>query len=151
MSQTNYLLFLQQVLKQLQEATRWLERSLAQCSSIGIKDKYTAEEYDYFEALIGRFARVSDILIQKVYRSIDAVEFENDGTLIDVIHRAEKRNLVANIDEIRTIKDLRNSIAHEYVDAMLLEIFQDTLKFTPALLDLVHRAETYCQRYTEDI
>ena len=151
MSQTDYLLFLQQVLTQLQEATRWLERSLRQCAPIGIKENYTPEEYDHFEALTGRFARVSDILIQKVYRSIDRVEFENGGTLIDVINRAEKRNLIENIDDIRIIKDLRNSIAHEYIDAMLMEIFQDTLTLTPALLGLVRRAENYCRRYTKDI
>ena len=147
MKQTDYLLYLDETLAQLEEALHWLQRSYRQCAQIGLKAAYSADEFDKFEALTSRFARVSDILIQKVYRSIDAVEFESGGTMIDVVNRAEKRELVDSVDEVRLIKDLWNSIVHEYLKGSLVEIFQDTLKLTPRLIALVERAKDYRQRY----
>ncbi|RME50786.1 MAG: hypothetical protein D6796_02300 [Caldilineae bacterium] len=141
---------MQDALAQLDDALHWLNRSYRQCRAIGVKRNYQDEELDLFEALTSRFARVSDILLQKVYRSIDAVEFETGGTMIDVVNRAEKRGLIDSVDEIRTIRDLRNSIAHEYIGENLIPLFQDTLQYTPTLLKLVARVKTYCQRYTPE-
>lgn len=152
MKQADFLLYLQETLAQLEDALHWLHRSYRQCGRIGLKAEYSEAEFDKFEALTSRFARVSDILIQKVYRSIDAVEFESGGTMIDVVNRAEKRGLVDSVDDVRLIRDLRNSIAHEYLKESLVEIFQDTLRLTPELIALVERAKGYCRRFetTED-
>lgn len=151
MTQNDYVIHLQKVLSQLDDALYWLNRSYRQCGAIGVKSAYTEDELDAFEALTSRFARVSDILTQKVYRSIDALEFEtNNGTMIDVVHRAEKRGLIDSTDQIRTIRDLRNSIAHEYVKESLIELFQDTLKLIPTLLKLVNYTKQYCQKYLTD-
>jgi len=149
-TQNDYVINLQNALSQLDNALYWLNRSYRQCGPIGIKSTYTESELDNFEALTSRFARVSDILTQKVYRSIDAVEFETSGTMIDVVNRAEKRGLIDSTDQIRTIRDLRNSIAHEYVKESLIELFQDTLKLIPTLLKLVNYAKQYCQKYLKD-
>ena len=70
--------------------------------------------------------------------------------MIDVVHRAEKRGLIDSTDQIRTIRDLRNSIAHEYVKESLIELFQDTLKLIPTLLKLVNYTKQYCQKYLKD-
>jgi len=40
----------------------------------------------------------------KVFRSIDAVEFENHGSLIDVLNRAQKHGFFESIEKIRQIK-----------------------------------------------
>jgi hypothetical protein len=37
--------------------------------------KYTLGQLDHFENLASRFSRASDLLISKVYRSIDGLEF----------------------------------------------------------------------------
>ncbi|RME74137.1 MAG: hypothetical protein D6784_10605 [Chloroflexi bacterium] len=147
MKQKDYLLLLAETLKQLDDALHWLDRSYRQCARIGRKANYSPEEFDRFEALTSRFARVSDILVQKVYRSIDMVEFETGGSMLDMLHRAEKRGLIDTVDEIRTIRDLRNSIAHEYIQDSLVEIFQETLRLTPTLMRLVERARRYCQKF----
>jgi len=39
------------------------------CRGIGIKENYTGDEFDAFETLTARFARSSDMLIQKIFRS----------------------------------------------------------------------------------
>lgn len=147
MTQRDYIANLIDVLNMMDEALRWLERSYSACKSIGVKEQYLEEEFDSFETLTSRFARVSDIAIQKVFRSIDKVEFEDSGTMIDIINRAHKRELFDTIDEIRQIRDLRNSITHEYATNNLTGIFTDTLQFTPVLLKLVEKIKKYCSKY----
>lgn len=147
MIQKDYILNLIEILKLLDESLYWLKRSYDICHRIGIRDNYTDEELDAFEVLTSRFARISDIIIQKVFRGIDKVEFEDKGTLIDAINRAHKRGLFDSIDEIRVMKDLRNSIAHEYVTEDLEDIFKDVLQYIPQVFVIINNIKTYCQRY----
>ena len=60
-------------LKLLDEANKMLVYSYEACQEIGIKESYTLEELDKFEALTSRFARTSDMLIQRIFRLIDAL------------------------------------------------------------------------------
>jgi uncharacterized protein with HEPN domain len=125
-------------LKQLREAGEILEYSLDVCSKIGIKEDYTFEELDKFEALTGRFARTSDILIQKIFRTLDNMELELPGTAIDRINRAERRGLIS-ADTFKEIRYLRNDIAHEYVLDMVDEIYKKTLELAPYLLETMDK------------
>ncbi len=43
------------------------------------------------DALTSRFARLSDLMLQKVWRAVDALEFVDEGSLLDRIHRADVR------------------------------------------------------------
>ncbi len=54
----------------LDNAVHWRQRSYTICSGIGVKESYTEEEYDHLETLTSRFARVGDIIIQKVFRVV---------------------------------------------------------------------------------
>jgi hypothetical protein len=140
-----------QILKEniliLQDALYWLRRSYNICSKTGIKLEYSEEEFDKMETLSGRFARVSDILLQKIFRSIDQVELEDRGTLLDSINRAHKREIIGSVDEIREIRDLRNQIVYEYIKDDLVEIFKDILEFSPRLIIICNNAIAYCSRY----
>ncbi len=134
---------LSQALDQLQASSSWLERSYAQCSPIGIKETYSAEEYDRYENLTSRYARVADLIVHRVLRSIDAVELLEPGTLIDAANRAVSRGLVDSVDTLRAYKDLRNDIAHEYQTDDLAVLFSDVLSTTPELLSLVREILDY--------
>jgi hypothetical protein len=82
---------LKQNIEYLQKQLKWLTRSYELCKSIGIKSTYSEIEFDNFETLSGRFARTIDFLVRKVFRSIDDLEFESQGTLIDTVNNALKR------------------------------------------------------------
>ncbi|TVR94505.1 MAG: hypothetical protein EA428_00310 [Spirochaetaceae bacterium] len=125
-----------QALDQLEAGMGWLQRSYAQCLPIGTKAEYTAEEYDHYENLTSRYARVADLIVHKVLRSIDAVELQEPGTLIDTANRAVARGLVDSVETLRAYKDLRNDIAHEYQTEDLSELFADVMRTTPELLSL---------------
>lgn len=83
--------------------------------------------FESFEALTGRFARLSDMLIQKVFRTIDMIELDSSGTVRDRIHRAEKKQLI-------DIRLLKNEISHEYRSDTIHMIFEKVLHLTPLLL-----------------
>lgn len=130
----------------LQKQMNWLEISYKECQNIGLKQTYTIDEFGKFETLCSRFSRSIDFLIRKFLRTLDAYEFETQGTLIDVVNRAHKRGLFDDIEEIRTIKDIRNTIVHEYIEDALKEVFEEVLCYTPKLLAFMSNTLHYTQK-----
>ncbi|MDX1919836.1 MAG: nucleotidyltransferase substrate binding protein [Candidatus Caenarcaniphilales bacterium] len=147
MNQSDYLKSLGEAINHLDESIVWLERSFGKCKVLKNKKHFTPDEFDLLEALTSRFGRTADLLINKVFRSLDAVEFEDKGSAIDIINRAHKRGLFEDIDQIRQIKDLRNEIVHEYKKANLEEIFAQVLEFTPLLLEIAQKTKVYSRKY----
>lgn len=136
-------LLYKQELQLLLSSAQALQRSYDICQEIGEKETYSFDEHDRFEALTARFARTSDILIQKMLRLIDIIELENVGSIIDRLHRAEKRELIESAEAFKNIRRLRNNIAHEYTQLDLERMFQQVLELCPVLLDAVKRIEKY--------
>jgi uncharacterized protein YutE (UPF0331/DUF86 family) len=134
-------------LEGMRKSVEWLRRSQEKCTRIGIKDGYTEEEFDAFENLASRFARTIDIITSRVLRSIDAMELEDGGALIDVINRAEKRGLVSSAQRIRDLKQLRNDIVHEYETDDLKDLFGQALEGAPELFAMAERIVRYCGRF----
>jgi hypothetical protein len=114
---------------------------------IGIKDVYTEDEFDHFENLTSRYARTVDLLINKMLRSIDTVEFIDGGSIIDAANRAEKRGIVDSVSLLRDIKDLRNEVAHEYETDDLPILFKSILDAVPQVCDVIGRVLTYCEKW----
>ena len=78
------------LLAQLSENFVLLEKSMTalaysyeKCDAIGEKEEYDLEEQESFEALTSRFARASDILTQKVFKTLFILLQENIKTIID--------------------------------------------------------------------
>ena len=125
----------------------WLDISYTECKEIGIKTAYSIEEFGKFETLCARYARSMDFLIRKMFRTIDAYEFENQGTLIDVVNNAHKRGLISDIEELRIMKDLRNTIVHEYIEEDLVEIFEEVVYYTGKLKEIMITTLRYVGKY----
>ena len=117
------------------------------CSHIGVKEKYTESEFDDFEDLTSRYARTTDLIVNRTLRSIDTVELLDSGSVIDTANRAEKRGLIDSVARLRDLKDLRNDIAHEYETEDLRGLFESVLKAVPELFETADRISTYCRRY----
>jgi hypothetical protein len=140
-------LLLVKELRVLDDAREVLLYSFNKCNAIGIKDKYEPEELESFESFTGRFARLSDILIQKIFRLVDELDLDTQGTVRDRINRAEKKELIVSSDIFVEIRMVRNDIAHEYLPEAIHDIFGKVLLLTPRLLDGVERTMTYCKKY----
>ncbi len=130
----------------LEKQRFWLVYSYERCQKIGIKNTYTAEEFSDFENLCARYSRCIDFLIRKMFRTLDEYEFENQGTLIDVVNNAHKRELFEDIHMLRIMKDIRNTITHEYIEDNLIQIFEDVLKYSKELLGIIDNTIEYVDR-----
>ena len=64
------------------------------------------EEHDALEVLASRFARASDLLVQRAFRGIDRAELEDPGSVLDVLARAEKRGLIESVERFRLIREV---------------------------------------------
>jgi len=115
------------------------------------KTEYTPDELDRFESLTCRFARLCDILLQKIFRLIDTLDLEMQGSLRDRIYRAEKKGLIKNVELFIECRMLRKDIAHEYMPENVLIIFKKVLEKTPFLLDSVKITQSYCEKYIKEI
>ncbi len=137
-----------QELKVLNDARDVLLYSFKKCTAIGIKETFEPEELESFESFTGRFARLSDILIQKIFRLVDELDLDSRGTIRDRINRAEKKELIDSSDVFVEIRMVRNDIAHEYLPEAIHDIFEKVLTLTPHLLESVERTIMYCKKYT---
>ena len=106
---------LEQGLAELAKARTHLNYSFQQVSELpDTLVGATEHQLESAEAFTGRFARSVDLLVNQVLRTLDRVELKTEGTLLDLINRAEKRGFVTPSEELREMKDVRNIIAHDY-------------------------------------
>lgn len=131
--------------KLLEKQLFWIEISYTECKVIGIKDAYSIDEFGKFETLCSRYSRGIDFLIRKIFRTLDEYEFENQGTLIDVVNNAHKRGLFEDVEELRIMKDIRNTIAHEYIEDQLKDIFDEVLEYSEKLIEIIRFTLKYMQ------
>jgi hypothetical protein len=129
----------------LQKQLFWIDISYGECVEIGIKDKYSIDEFGRFETLCSRYSRGIDFLIRKIFRTLDEYEFENQGTLVDVVNNAHKRGLIESIENLRVMKDVRNTIAHEYIEDELVEVFEEVLEYTEQLIKIIKTTLKYIE------
>lgn len=134
---------LKQDKKLLEKQLFWVKISFDDCTKIGIKQEYSIEEFGKFETLCSRYSRGIDFLIRKLFRTIDEYEFENQGTLVDVVNNAHKRGLFEDIEELRIMKDVRNTIVHEYIEDELVAIFDEVLEYTEKLITIIKNSLAY--------
>jgi len=138
---------LQTALSRLERAGVQLITSNKKCNLIGYRSDLSNEELEVFDAFTSRFARVSDMLFQRVFRLLDSLEFEESNTLIDVLNHAEKRRIISSTVEFKEIRELRNEITHEYALRELGTLIHDVMKHTPILIDSVEKTIEYCKKY----
>lgn len=133
-------------LDSLNSSLRALNYSYDRCLKIGIKDYYTDEELESFESLTARFARTSDFFTQKILTTLFILLKENPRSFIDRANLAEKLGIIESSKELQAVRELRNEIAHEYSMRDIMEIFDDVLKHTATLKNILESAQTYIHK-----
>ena len=125
-----------------------LEYSYDKCNAIGEKEEYDLEQQESFEALTSRFARTSDILTQKVFKSLFILLQEDMKTFIDMANFLEKLEIVDKADDLLNIREIRNQIAHEYIEPDVKSLFMDVLHFIPQLNNIIDNVKAYYNKLT---
>ncbi|TAN53654.1 MAG: hypothetical protein EPN21_00965 [Methylococcaceae bacterium] len=140
---TNKLLILREELNNLQQAADYLQYSMDRTHTLLEQQNWSPEELERLESLASRFARLADMVTQRVMRLIDDLELTPDGSLLDRIHRAEKRGWVDQAGQLIQIRELRNLIAHEYAADKMADIYLAIVQLAPSLLAMVPKITAY--------
>ena len=123
-------------------AVKMLRYSLQRCKEIGVKKDYSLEELDRFESLTSRFARTSDIYTQKLMKGLILILREEANTFIDKANLFEKLE-IANVEDLKLIRDLRNEISHEYRLDDVTEIFEAVMEYCDKLIEMIDRTKVF--------
>lgn len=137
-------------LELLKKSVIYLEYSFNRCKLIGIKTDYTMSELNEFEALSGRFSRSSDILTQKVLKTLFIYLQEDAVFFIDRCNLAEKMGLVESADDLFNIRQLRNKISHEYNNAEISDILEPLLDYSVILLAIIENTNQHITSITSE-
>ncbi|MGK5086079.1 hypothetical protein WDW86_00840 [Bdellovibrionota bacterium FG-2] len=97
------------------------------------------EERETLEAATARFSRLSDLLFQRLFRTLDQVELNDEGSHIDRLNRMEKRGVISSAAEWRMLRQLRNDIVHEYLIEASGRVVHEAIRMAPELLNTVER------------
>jgi hypothetical protein len=84
---------LRRELRDVELAAGHLRFSIERTQGLLDRKVWGPEELERLESLASRFARLSDLLTQRVMRLVDEVELMTSGTLLDRIRRAEQRGV----------------------------------------------------------
>ncbi len=141
------LKYLEEIFNQAEEAANHLNVSFDRCKGF-INDKdFTEEQLIELEALTARFARVSDLLIQKTFKTIDQLDANAPGTVRDRIMQAEKKGIIKDADTLLEIRNVRNTIAHEYESLDIKEMFLFVFRHSPLLIMILKNAKQYSNKF----
>jgi uncharacterized protein YutE (UPF0331/DUF86 family) len=127
----------------LRESHERVSALLKPGNQFGKQDELTIGEKESCEALTSRFARLCDFLFQRVFRSIDAIELQDEGSGIDRLNRMEKRGVISSARDWRSLRDLRNSIVHDYLIESSDEVLRESHRRANELLNTVTNIKNY--------
>ena len=146
------------LISQMEEYLALLDKSVIallysykKCNAIKKESEYDLEQQESFEALTSRFARTSDILTQKVFKTLFILLQESSKTIIDAANFLEKLEIVEKADDLLNIREIRNQIAHEYVESDLRELFLDVLRYVPELNKIINNVKAYYHKTITNI
>jgi hypothetical protein len=117
-------------------AAKHLEYSVKRCEFLIGQLELPPEQLERLESLTSRFARLSDLLVQRIFRLIDEIELVASGSMLDRVYRAESRGW-AQATQLIQIRELRNMIAHEYATEKMMEIYAAVYELSFQLLAIV--------------
>ena len=132
-----------------EKAAAVLQDSYIKVSKILAQDNlvFSDQDKESSEALTGRFSRLSDFLVQKIFRTVDEAELIFDGTIIDRLNRMEKRQVISSSEKWKALRLLRNDIAHEYLMDEAKVTLIEAHKNSPILIDAVQNLKSYITKH----
>lgn len=131
---------------QAKKAKSHLVHSLRKIETWDFSKEFDVEELETLEALTARFERLSDILVQKVLKTIDTIDQEKNRTVRERLISAEKKELISNHNTFLEIRELRNIIAHDYNGEKLGEIVQNVRQYSKFLIQVLSNVIKYINR-----
>jgi len=130
----------------LQSALTTLNKSVIKCKEIGIKNEYTFEEQESIDSLTSKFNRTSDLFTQKILRTTWMLLHEPFVPFIDMMNMCEKIGILGSSDQMISIRDMRNQIAHEYIPEAIRDMLPEVIEFTQQLYKNIELCRAFLEK-----
>lgn len=128
---------LKKTTEELTKAFSHLEYSLKKSSKLLKKSDLSEDDLEGLEGFGSRFARASDIAIQRFLR---LKMLEKDpafrGSVIDILNESEKYGWIESALAWSKIRELRNVTAHEYSEIEVRELYGEMIQLAEQILKL---------------
>lgn len=117
--------------------------------SVRVLQNLDEESLERLDAFRVRYASLQDILANKLFRSLLALEEEPALSMLDVLNAMEKRGVLDSFESWKRLRDLRNAFMHDYPDEMDLRSDALTQAHSAAaiLLDTLSRLQKYAEQH----
>lgn len=145
MNRKDVIAELESLIIQLEKGLDILKYSIAKSESIDISKDLNYEELETMEAMTARFSKLSDIYTQKFLKSFFYLLGETNFTLIDKANYLEKLEIINSFEELLEIRELRNSISHEYILEELQDLFSDVIAIFPKMKEMINKSISYAK------
>jgi hypothetical protein len=132
-------------LQNLTKSADILYKSYDSCKNIVYPFNFL--ENEKVDALTIRLARSSDIYTQKILTSVLLLQKEQVDGFLDKVNICEKLGIIESATDLGHIRDLRNSVTHDYEGDVVNRIFLDTMKYTPILLSNIDTTKQYLKKF----
>lgn len=121
---------------------------LTSCLPLKESDFQEIEKIKTIDFFIYRFTKIQDKMGEKLFPTIlkELYEYKASMSLIDVLHRLEKLELLESSDAWIDYRKLRNALTHEYPDnedemiesiALAIEVYENLKKIYAKMLERV--------------
>lgn len=103
---------------------------------------------EMLDAFVSRYSRLQDTLGDKLLPALLRASLEKTGAQLDNLLRAEKLGWVESTESWVELRELRNRLAHEYMETVedLLEALQLALCSVSLLTETQRRMAEYAQQ-----
>ncbi len=99
------------------------------------RETWSEEELEVLESFASRFARASELIISRLFRSMALRQDPGyRGSVIDILNLAEKEGWISSAQSWVRIRELRNIAAHEYTDEEFSKIYRELKVLCPLIL-----------------
>lgn len=132
----------------LKQALPSFERSLVKCRNIDFSQPISFETEESLDSLSPKFSRVCDIYTHKVLKTIVFLLREDAPSFLDRMNLCEKLGIIPSAEEMIAIRDLRNTVAHEYLNENLVEIYVETIRLSDNLLKAIKETGKFLIKFT---
>jgi len=114
-----------------------LQASFNHCKAIGIKNSYSFEESEAFDALIIKLSRNVDVFFQQIIKGFFKLKGENELFFIDKINRLEQMKIINDSSVVFELKSFRNQAVHEYSVVAFEQLYHEAIAYTENLTKLI--------------
>lgn len=110
------------------------------------------EDINHIDQFLFRFSKLQDAIGQRFFKAIlELLEEDVEGIpFIDILNKLEKLGLIESTTQWQNLREIRNSLAHEYDDSpeLMAQVLNSVFIASTDLIKIYAKLkETYQERY----